>query len=169
MGVIPYPVPKALNLRGAIALAMKEHAGQVDKAGMPYILHPLRVMANPRLKTEIEYITGILHDIVEDTRVTLRELYHVHGCGDSILYALYLLSKLPEEEDDYDAFIDRICDAPLGIGKLIAMNVKLADLEDNADMSRIANPTKWDHKRCEKYQRAIKKIEVVYAADCEAA
>jgi len=60
------------TLERAIAIAAAAHAGQVDKAGQPYILHPLRVML--RVATEHERIAAVLHDVVEDTDVTLHTL-----------------------------------------------------------------------------------------------
>jgi hypothetical protein len=60
------------TLEHAIALAACAHAGQVDKAGQPYILHPLRVML--RLSGADERIVAVLHDVVEDTPRTIERL-----------------------------------------------------------------------------------------------
>jgi (p)ppGpp synthase/HD superfamily hydrolase len=132
-------------LEDAIKLAAALHKGQTDKAGAPYILHPLRVML--RLATEEERITAVLHDVVEDCGVTLGQLRDL-GYGDAVVEALDFLSRRPEE-DRYDAFIRRI-----QAGPDLARKVKLADLADNMDLSRIAEPTARDHQRVQKYRRA---------------
>ncbi len=141
------------TLEDAVALASALHKGQKDKAGASYILHPLRVMLNPLLTTDEERIAAVLHDTVEDCDITLEQLRE-RGYSAEVVEALSFLTKLPEEEDDYDAFIERI----LG-GLLIARKVKLADLHDNADLSRFAHPTEKDVKRQEKYKRAIARLE----------
>src|SRR5687767_2629355 len=78
------------TLERAIAIAAQAHAGQVDKAGQPYILHPLRVML--RLATEEERIVGVLHDVVEDTPVSLQQLRD-EGFSESVLSAVEALTK----------------------------------------------------------------------------
>ena len=57
------------TLERAIAIAAMAHEGQVDKAGMPYILHPLRMMLS--VDTPEACMAAVLHDVVEDTAVTL--------------------------------------------------------------------------------------------------
>lgn len=133
----------------AILLAVSLHKGQKDKAGEPYILHPLRVML--RLKTYEERMVGVLHDVLEDCGVTLQFLRNL-GYNEKILEALNLITKLPKEKDDYESFILRIKKG----GSALAIKVKCADLEDNMDISRIFNPTERDHKRIRKYHKAIK-------------
>ncbi len=144
---------RVASLEDAILLAAHLHKSQKDKADKHYILHPLRVMLNPILLTDEEHITGVLHDTVEDCSITIGQL-KLLGYSDAIVEALSFITKLPEEEDDYDAFIARICGGPL-----IARKVKLADLYDNADFSRLPNPTEKDFKRHEKYLRAIALLE----------
>ena len=141
------------TLNDAIMLATRLHAGQHDKGGAPYILHPLRVMLDPLLTTEDERIVAVLHDTVEDCDITLDTLRE-YGYSEEVVEALSFLTKLPEEEDDYDAFIARVMTGPV-----IARKVKRADLRDNSDITRISNPTERDWKRQEKYQRAIAQLE----------
>lgn len=141
------------TLKDAIILAATHHEGQVDKVGQPYILHVLRVML--QLKTEKERIAGVLHDIVEDCSVTFDDLAAL-GYDDEIIDTIRCVSKLPEEEDNYAAFIQRV-----SRGSLLTRRVKIADLEDNADLSRIPNPTEKDFRRTEKYLRAIKLLRAV--------
>jgi len=138
------------TLERAIALAAQAHEGQVDKAGAPYILHPLRMMLS--VDTPEARVAAVLHDVVEDTPVSLEEL-RAEGLSEAVIGAVEALTKRPEEEDDYDAFIRRVAPNPL------ARQVKLADLRDNCDVSRIAQPSQKDWRRIEKYKRAIQYLE----------
>lgn len=139
------------TLEHAIALAAKAHEGQVDKAGQPYVLHPLRMML--RLTTPEERITAVLHDVVEDCGVTLEQL-RAEGFSEAVIDAVAAVTRQPDET--YEAFVLRAAANPIG------RRVKLADLADNSDLSRIANPTERDRKRLEKYKRAIKTIREHY-------
>jgi len=136
------------TLERAIAIAARAHEGQVDKAGMPYVLHPLRMMLN--VDTPEARMAAVLHDVVEDTSVTLEHLRD-EGFPDSVLAAVEALTK--HEGEDYEAFIRRAGACP------IARKVKLVDLRDNSDLSRIAEPTEKDRQRIEKYKRAIQYLE----------
>jgi (p)ppGpp synthase/HD superfamily hydrolase len=136
------------TLERAIEIAAKAHAGQVDKAGQPYVLHPLRMML--AVTTPEARMAAVLHDVVEDTAVTLDEL-RAEGFPASVLEAVEALTK--REGEDYEAFIRRVAPNP------IAREVKLADLRDNSDLSRIAEPTERDRERIRKYQRAIAYLE----------
>jgi (p)ppGpp synthase/HD superfamily hydrolase len=138
------------TLERAIAIASQAHEGQVDKAGAPYILHPLRMMLS--VDTPEARMAAVLHDVVEDTPITLDQL-RGEGFPETVIEAVEALTKRPEEENDYDAFIRRVAPNPL------ARTVKLADLRDNCDMSRIAQPTEKDRRRIEKYKRAIQYLE----------
>jgi len=138
------------TLERAIALAAQAHEGQVDKAGAPYIFHPLRMMLS--VDTPEARVAAVLHDVVEDTPVSLEEL-RAEGFSEAVIGAVEALTKRPEEEDDYDAFIRRVAPNPL------ARQVKLADLRDNCDVSRIAQPSQKDWRRIEKYKRAIQYLE----------
>ncbi|MFW2487982.1 GTP pyrophosphokinase [Clostridium chromiireducens] len=131
----------------AILIAVNAHKGQVDKGGNPYILHPLRLMFSR--KDETEKICAVLHDVIEDTDVTLDYLRE-QGFSKEVLSALDALTR--RNDENYEQFIDRI------IENKIACNVKLADLNDNMDISRIKNPTEKDYERLEKYKKAKYKI-----------
>jgi (p)ppGpp synthase/HD superfamily hydrolase len=135
------------GIEQAIAIAVKAHAGQTDKAGQPYILHPLRVML--RVQTPEERIAAVLHDVVEDCGVTLDEL-RAAGFPEAALEAVEILTHAPQvsEEEYFDA-IRRAAAHP------IARRVKRADLEDNLDIRRIAVLTERDLARLNKYKRAI--------------
>ena len=128
----------------AIALAAKAHEGQTDKAGEPYILHPLRMML--KLGLPEERMAAVLHDIVEDCGWTLERL-RAEGFSEAVIGAIDAVTKRPGE--DYEGFVRRAAAHPIG------RRVKIADMEDNLDPSRIKNPTKSDRQRIEKYRRAL--------------
>jgi (p)ppGpp synthase/HD superfamily hydrolase len=134
------------TVEAAIALARRAHAGQLDKAGAAYIGHPLRVMA--KMTTDEERIAAILHDVVEDTPVTFDDLMAM-GLPAPAVEAVRLLTRTDDGTDPaaYETYIDAILANP------IARKVKLADLEDNLDPSRLATITERDEKRLEKYRR----------------
>ncbi len=138
------------TLEYAIAIAALAHEGQFDKAGRPYIFHPLKVML--RLSALEEQITAVLHDVVEDTGVTMEQLRN-WGFSESVLSALESVTK--KEDEDYEAFVLRAAANPIG------KNVKLADLEENSDLSRISAPSQKDFQRIEKYRRAIELIRSI--------
>lgn len=132
----------------AIALAKKAHDGQVDKGGHPYIGHPIRVMN--QCENESEKIVGVLHDAVEDSDLTLEEL-RVAGFSDRIIEAVDAITKrFGEKRKDY---LNRVMDNPL------ALKVKIADMSDNADISRISNPTDKDRERTRIYKKTILRLQ----------
>ncbi|NEW09768.1 GTP pyrophosphokinase [Paenibacillus sp. SYP-B3998] len=132
------------TLTKAILLAAKAHDGQTDKGGNPYILHPIRLAS--KAKTTEEAIVAVLHDVVEDSAYTLFDLRR-EGFSEGILYALDGLTRRVDES--YEEFILRIKQNPL------ATKVKLLDLEDNQDISRIPNPTEKDFERINRYKKAM--------------
>lgn len=132
------------TLERAIEIARQAHAGQVDKAGADYIEHPLRVLEMG--ENEEQKIVGVLHDVVEDSDWTF-EMLEAEGFSSEVIAALKCVTKLSEEED-YDAFISRVMTNPL------SLKVKLYDLEDNMDLSRLKCISEADLIRYEKYKRA---------------
>jgi (p)ppGpp synthase/HD superfamily hydrolase len=130
-------------LEGAILLAVQAHQGQKDKAGAPYVLHPLRVML--RMGSDIEMMVAVLHDVLEDTQYTLLDLQQA-GYPEEVLEALDCLTR--RENETYEEFIERIKTNPL------ARRVKIADLEDNMDIRRISDPQEKDMERLKRYRRA---------------
>jgi (p)ppGpp synthase/HD superfamily hydrolase len=137
------------TLEQAIELAVKHHKGQYDKGGKPYILHPLRLMMS--VDTDDEKIVAVMHDLVEDTHITIAYL-RTAGFSEKVLSALDCVTN--RDNEDYESFIERIAQNPL------ATKVKLADLEDNMDLSRISEPSKKDYKRIEKYKRAKTRLSL---------
>lgn len=127
----------------AALLAVRGHRGQVDKAGKPYIGHLIRV-AN-WCPNEDAKIVGMLHDILEDTGVTV-EMLKEQGFSNYIVDAIVALTRC--ENEDYETYIKRIADNPL------ARSVKICDLEDNMDVRRLTEFTQTDAERTARYLRA---------------
>lgn len=135
------------NMLGrAIEIAATAHAGQVDKGGKPYILHPLWVMDRVRHLGEKYMIVAVLHDVIEDSDWTLDMLLE-EGFSLAIINALRLLTH-DNAKDTYDDYIKRISLNP------IAKAVKLRDLEHNTKVTRLKGLRKKDFDRLEKYHRA---------------
>lgn len=132
------------TLERAIEIARQAHAGQVDKAGADYIGHLIRVMEMG--ETEEEKIVGILHDVVEDSDWTFGML-EAEGFSNEIIEALRCVTKVSKEEN-YNHFIDRV------LTNELSRQVKLYDLKDNMDLTRISEPTDEDIQRLEKYRKA---------------
>ena len=130
------------TLERAIEIAAKAHAGQKDKAGAPYILHPLRVMLS--VIGNEEKITAVLHDVVEDTEINFADLAN-EGFSVEIVDALRCLTKF-EGESRFDA-------AHRAAVNPIARAVKMADVTDNMDLSRIKEPTEKDYSRLKQYEQ----------------
>lgn len=135
-------------LEKAIKIATEAHNGQVDKAGRPYIEHPLRVMEMG--KSNDEKIVGVLHDVVEDSHWTF-EMLAKQGFSAEILEALMCVTKTSESEP-YDLFIKRVKRNEL------AVQVKLNDLSDNMDIRRLPYLSEKDFKRLKKYLKAYKQL-----------
>jgi len=130
------------ELEKALAIAIKAHEGQTDKQGVPYILHPIRVMA--RLDNETDRVVALLHDVVEDSPTTFDDLRK--DFSEEVVSAVDHLTRRSDET--YDAFIERVKKNP------IAIRVKLADLADNTDPRRgITRVNKSD-----RYRRAISSL-----------
>ncbi|MFS0781499.1 GTP pyrophosphokinase [Bacillus sp. 1P06AnD] len=132
------PIEKALEI------ALHAHAGQTDKGGKPYILHPLRVMNS--VEGDYLQIIAILHDVVEDSGWSLNDLSEV-GFSASVIRSVDCLTK--REGEDYQTYLSRVKSDPL------AVQVKRADLMDNSNLSRILHPTDEDLQRVAKYAGAL--------------
>lgn len=127
----------------ALELAVEKHKNQTDKAGNPYILHPLHVMENVNSKEG--KIVAILHDIIEDTDITEDYLLKI-GLPKRIVDAVVALTR--SEDMDYQEYIKNLSSNPL------AKEVKLADLEHNMDLKRLPTLEEKDLERNRKYQIA---------------
>ena len=126
--------------------------GQIDKAGQPYIHHPLRVMQNtqhPDAK-----IVAVLHDILEDTATSETDLRSL-GFDEKIIHAVLAVTK-QDGESRFQA-VQRTVKNP------IACEVKLADLSDNMDLSRLPKISTKDLIRYKQYQKVQKILKEAYA------
>lgn len=139
---------EAMMLEKAVRLAVEAHSGQRDKAGAPYVLHPLRMMF--RLDTPAEKMVALLHDVVEDTAWTLEALRR-EGFSEEIVAAVDCMTR--QEDESYDAFIERAAQNPL------ARRVKLADLEDNMDVRRLDALTPEDQARLARYLKTWRRLK----------
>jgi (p)ppGpp synthase/HD superfamily hydrolase len=139
---------RTFTLDDAIQVARRAHEGQLDKSGRPYIGHPLRVMG--ALRDEQERMAAVLHDVVEDTSVTLEELAE-KGCPAPVLEALAAISKQPGE--DQETYLARVSANP------IALAVKRADIADNMSPDRLARLDKETQERLRaKYTSALRQL-----------
>jgi (p)ppGpp synthase/HD superfamily hydrolase len=116
------------KLSEAISVATLAHEGQFDKAGMPYILHPFRVMQRLHNQGHSEelLVAAILHDTVEDTNITIEEIEEQFGAE-----VARIVAAVSREDETYMEFIARV---KMAGNKAIAL--KLADIEDNTDLRR---------------------------------
>lgn len=130
--------------RKAINIAYKAHEKQRDHSGIPYILHPIHLAE--QMTTEDTCVVAILHDVVEDTTVTLEDLRQ-EGFSVAQLEGIRLLTHLPDV--DYFDYVRGLKDNP------IARAVKIADLHHNLDPSRLVEITPHDLERFEKYKKAL--------------
>jgi (p)ppGpp synthase/HD superfamily hydrolase len=136
-----------MNLDKAIIIATNAHSGQLDKGGNPYILHPLRLMLS--MSSEESRIVAMLHDVVEDSNISFDNLKD-EGFSDEIIEAIKHLTR--RDDETYVEFIRRIKKNDL------ARLVKMADIDDNKDLSRIKNPTEKDIERVKKYNKALNEL-----------
>lgn len=134
-------------LSKAVILATEAHDGQLDKGGQPYILHALRVML--AVSGEHEQQAAVLHDLVEDTGWSLNEIRRL-GLHERVVNAVDCLTR--RRDQSYDDYI-RQCKV-----NQVARRVKIADLNDNLDESRIPNPTEHDRRRWDKYRKALQEL-----------
>ncbi len=135
------------TLERAIEIAKAAHDGQKNKDGTPYITHPLKLMES--MDSTDEKIAAILHDVVEDSDVTIEDL-RAEGFSETILSVVDTLTHKPDES--YSDYIKRVAGNPM------TRKIKTADLKDNMDQRRIPNPTEEDISRIKKYEEAYKVI-----------
>jgi (p)ppGpp synthase/HD superfamily hydrolase len=137
------------TLDDAIRIAREAHEGQVDKSGKPYIGHPLRVMAG--VVSTAERMAAVLHDVVEDTPVTLDDLA-AQGCPPDVVAAVGALTHL--EEEPQATYLARVAADP------IARVVKRADIADNLSPHRIAQLDQATRERLRaKYANALRLLD----------
>ena len=136
----------SIDVAAARALATKAHEEQTDKAGLPYITHPERValrMESPELQ-----VIGWLHDTVEDTTLTVKDI--AERFGPETAASVDAISRRDGEK--WSGYLDRVAANPM------ARQVKISDLIDNSNLSRIPHVTLKDVERQKKYNKALKKL-----------
>lgn len=151
---------KGEMLSKAILIATNGHAGQFDKGGMPYILHPLTVMH--KLKTDDEELqcAAVLHDYVEDVKGATYEYLQNEGMSERVIRIIRALTKVPGESlDEYKARIFADADA---------MSIKKEDLRTNSDLRRLKGVSQKDLDRNAKYQMFYWEITQHQLAEKEA-
>lgn len=138
---------QASLLEKAIEIALNAHAGQLDKAGISYVLHPLRVMLS--LSDETDQICAVLHDVVEDSSITLTDLKEA-GFSREVVETVGLLTR--REHEDYDEYISRVLLSDR------ACRVKLMDLKDNMTRTPFDKGNPSYEERSLRYKRARNRI-----------
>ena len=138
-----------------IIFATYKHAEQLDKLGLPYIYHPLRVMLDSSLTTENQKCVADCHDLLEDTTATIEELKEI-GLPETTITVIVALTHLKNEPNT--TYWQRILDEPSGDAKL----VKIADIKDNTSESRMnCLPEEVQARLKEKYNKALQYLNNV--------
>ena len=133
------------SIEKALKVAVDAHTAQVDKAGEPYVFHPIRMML--RADKESEKIVALLHDVVEDSPTTLMDLRNM-GFQEKFIRSVDALTK--REHESYDQFIRRAST------DTVARKVKILDLEDNMNLLRLKEFTDKDSERMKRYLSAYR-------------
>lgn len=134
------------KLGHAIAIAATSHKDLRDKGGNAYILHPIRIMMRLRTSDEDLMIMAIMHDVIEDDPEWTLERLKEEGFSQRVIDGLRVLTHL--KEDSYEDYIRKVGT------NADAIRVKLEDLRDNSDLSRLKGITQKDFDRVIKYQKA---------------
>lgn len=134
-----------MMIKNALQLCYTAHKNQLDKGKKPYYFHPIYVALN--LKDENQKIVALLHDVIEDTEITLDDLRR-EGFSESIIEAVNILTR--KKDESYDSYIQRIK------SNALSKAVKIEDLKHNSDVTRMESITEKDRMRIEKYKRALK-------------
>lgn len=136
------------NTKKALKLCFEAHKEQVDKSGLPYVFHPFHLAE--QMKDEATTIVALLHDVVEDTDYTIKDLSEM-GFDKCVIDAVALMTH--NDDTPYMDYVRAIKDNP------IAKAVKLADLRHNSDLTRLDTVDEKALTRREKYLEAIKLLE----------
>ena len=130
-------------------LAKEYHKGQVDKAGVDYFSGHITSVVNG-VNTIEEKIVAYLHDTLEDTELSYLDLM-VLGFSDKVINGVIFITK--HKEESYKDYLEHVKSNEL------ATAVKLSDLTNNMDLSRLKEITEVDKKRLEKYKKAYKYLK----------
>jgi len=140
--------------RLAIKIAYKAHMDQNDRSGIPYILHPIHVAE--QMKDEVTTIVALLHDVVEDTSVTLEDLKR-YGFSQEVLDAIEVLTH--KDGVKYLDYIREVAKNP------VARKVKVEDIKHNTDLTRTTNMSDKVFKKLPIYKEALKIIKEIEESD----
>lgn len=132
----------------ALKISFNAHKNQVDKSGMPYVFHPFHLAE--QMDDEYSVCVALLHDVVEDTDITVEELI-TKGFPKEVINAIELMTH--SDSVPYLDYVKAIKNNP------IACKVKLADLKHNSDLSRLDKIDDKALKRAEKYKKAIEILQ----------
>ena len=133
-----------------LVLATNAHAGQFDRGGKPYILHPLKVMHYLKTDDEELQCIALLHDVIEDTSTSWKDLEAI-GCTSRVISGVRVLTKMPGQT--YDEYKNEV------FANLDAMRVKSCDLRHNTDIRRLKGITQKDIDRNAKYNQFYLEIQ----------
>ena len=143
---------KGQMLAEMLVIIANAHNGQFDKAGMPYVLHPLKVFHYTRTDDEELQCIALGHDLFEDTSVTAAELRE-RGFSERVINGIRALTKMPgETPEEYEGRVMANPDA---------IRVKMSDLRHNSDIRRLKGVTEKDIKRTVKYQEFYQRLKEV--------
>lgn len=136
------------ELKLAYSICREAHRGQKDKGGNDYYLHPLAVSS--MVETEEGKIVALLHDVVEDSDITIEDLIS-RGFAPEIIDAVRLLTK--EKNQEYMDYIESIK------SNTLAREVKIADMRHNARLWRLDEIHRSDRERAIEYRQMIQYLE----------
>jgi len=139
-----------------LLLATNAHAGQFDRGGKPYILHPLRVMSFLKEDDEELQCIALGHDVIEDTKTTWADL-EAAGMSARVIAGIRALTKMPGQS--YDEYKEVV------FANQDAMKVKLCDLRHNTDIRRLKGIRDKDIERMVKYQKFYLEIQARLEAE----
>ncbi len=145
---------KGEMLSKAILIATNAHHGQFDRGGNPYILHPLKVLHYLNSNDEELMCIAVLHDVIEDSDVTYKDLVNA-GMSGRVIAGVKALTKVPGQT--YEEYKQEVFD------NIDAMQVKQKDLRHNTDIRRLKGVTEKDIARMVKYQTFYVEIEAKLA------
>lgn len=143
---------KGEMLNAMLVLATNAHAGQYDRGGKPYILHPLKVMHYLKSDDEELMCIALGHDIVEDTDVTYAALYEA-GMSQRVIDGIEAMTK--RRGETYDEYKERVK------ANFDAVRVKMEDLRHNTDIRRLKGVTEKDIARVVKYQNFYTELKQI--------
>ena len=134
--------------KAALRLCFEAHKDQTDKSGLPYVFHPFHLAE--QMPDELTTVCALLHDVAEDTDITLEEIAAM-GFPPAVIEALSLL--LHDGETEYMDYVRALAENPL------ARRVKIADLKHNCDTSRLDVVDEQVKARVKKYKQALRLLK----------